>query len=81
MSTRTPIRRRLRNLSIHDYRIVARLYSLTTPGTGTDYDVAVDASTGEFTCTCPDHQYRKRACKHIRRLIEAGQRKAQELAR
>lgn len=25
---------------------------------------------GRYTCTCPDHKYRKRACKHILEYIQ-----------
>jgi hypothetical protein len=33
--------------------------------------VRVDERTQLYTCTCPDHQYRSRDCKHIR-SVQAG---------
>ena len=34
------------------------------PGSRRRYNVKKDVF-GEFTCTCPDHVYRERQCKHI----------------
>ncbi len=34
-------------------------------GSGTSYDVCLDPETGESSCTCPDHVWRNRSCKHI----------------
>ena len=33
---------------------------------GVEYIVTFYPETGEFTCTCPDHVYRERECKHIK---------------
>ncbi len=30
------------------------------------YTIGIDPQTYLFTCTCPDHMYRQRDCKHIR---------------
>ena len=32
------------------------------------YLVGIDVMTDLYTCTCPDHTYRHRDCKHIRRV-------------
>ena len=37
------------------------------------YTIGIDPQTFLFTCTCPDHTYRQRDCKHIRRVhVEQG---------
>ena len=36
------------------------------------YTIGIDPATLLFTCTCPDHQYRQRDCKHIR-VVQAEQ--------
>jgi uncharacterized Zn finger protein len=33
------------------------------------YTVVYDPRTGEYTCTCPDHENRRRYCKHIFAVI------------
>ena len=32
------------------------------------YTISIDPQTFLFVCTCPDHVYRQRDCKHIRRV-------------
>ena len=36
------------------------------------YTIGIDPQSFLFTCTCPDHTYRQRDCKHIR-LVQAAQ--------
>ena len=37
------------------------------------YTITIDPHTLLFTCTCPDHTYRQRDCKHIRVVqVEQG---------
>lgn len=48
--------------------------------TNTTYDLIVSASGQVESCTCPDHTYRHRACKHMRTLqaqINAQKAKAE----
>jgi hypothetical protein len=40
------------------------------------YYVTKEAA-GKYACTCPDHQYRKRDCKHILALVDHLKAKAQ----
>ena len=35
------------------------------------YTINIDPQTFLFTCTCPDHQYRQRDCKHIK-AVQTG---------
>ena len=35
---------------------------------GLVYTVTVDPRTGLYVCSCKDHQYRQRDCKHIRQV-------------
>jgi hypothetical protein len=50
----------------------------TTPNL--TYLVGIDAQTDLYTCTCPDHIYRHRDCKHIKR-VQAQTRPAVQRAR
>jgi len=43
----------------------------------TAYTIATDPRTLLYTCTCPDHSYRQRDCKHIRVVqVERGIRRS-----
>ena len=42
--------------------MVAQITSFTN--TNTEYDVTVERGQA-VSCTCPDHQYRHRTCKHM----------------
>lgn len=73
-TAKSPIRRRVRK----DWRngdLVGYKTKSFTKDDGTEYHPVIDVSTGEFSCTCPDHVYRHRACKHIQRM--AAQLKAE----
>jgi uncharacterized Zn finger protein len=48
----------------------------TGAGDGSCYHVEKRAN-GKLTCTCPDHQYRSRDCKHILALVAHLRAKAQ----
>ena len=54
---------------------VFRIYSLTIGGNSVRYEVKVNFEDGEFSCSCPDFQYRSRQCKHIRRACDYEQRR------
>ena len=53
---------RMDQLNISEKR--SNKYVVSSDTTYDHYKVDMDA----LTCTCPDHFYRKRICKHIRRL-------------
>lgn len=62
----TPIRRRVRLTAPTS----AKLYSLTETGTGTEYKVSADISTGKVSCTCPAFKYSGgKGCKHCIKLL------------
>ncbi|HEX9997206.1 MAG TPA: SWIM zinc finger family protein [Abditibacterium sp.] len=74
---RPTIRRCIREVeTLADGKIVSNLKSLSK-NDGTQYETIIDPHTGEGTCTCPDHTFRGRRCKHLVRAFENASRKSQ----
>ena len=66
---RPAIRRCVRRTeTLADGKVAFKTKSFTKDD-GTTYEPIIDPETGEFSCTCPDHVYRRRACKHIARAV------------
>jgi hypothetical protein len=57
-----------RNEILPDGKVTFQTKSFTKDD-DTVYEPVIDPQTGEFSCTCPDHVYRHRACKHILRAV------------
>ncbi len=66
---RPEIRRCVRRVdTLPDGKAMFKTKSFTKDD-GTTYEPIIDPQTGEFSCTCADHVYRRRACKHILRAV------------
>ncbi|MCC6483309.1 MAG: SWIM zinc finger family protein [Armatimonadetes bacterium] len=72
-----PHRRRVRLFAVHeDGSRTYKLYSLTHAGRALSYEVRVNTTTGEFSCTCPDFAFRGNFCKHCDRALAHATRRA-----
>jgi hypothetical protein len=74
---------------LEDGVVTWKTYSMTRPGHDVVHHPAIDFRTGEVTCTCADHQYRRaklhptvhsgqdKMCKHAWAALTNLRRKAQ----